>query len=337
MSGNTNPEPTVAPDTDNLDDFEALFSGKAKPEETVETVEDNTPEQETQLDDDPVATEDSEAEQEEDNSEVDKGDDDPVEDTKPEPKKKPTAKDRIEELNAKYREEERLRIRAEERLKILEEQAAKSQPSSDEDATKPELALPNPDATDANGDPVYPLGDMDPAFVRDFTRASIAIERQAIREEALAEQRAAVQAAEERELQANWNTKVEAALEDIPDIMERGQKLAVEFEGLDPEYGAFLGRTLMELDNGPQVIAYLADNPSEARAIVAGGAHKAALSLGRIDARVAPAPVKTEASKKVTQAPNPPPITTRGNSARLSINADTDNLDDFEKLWNSKK
>lgn len=338
MSGNTNPEPTVAPDTDNLDDFALLFEGKAKPTEEDAPVEDTSePDQDTQLDDDPVATE-GEVDEGEGEDDATTDDDDPVVEAKPEPKKKPTAKDRIEELNAKYREEERKRIEAEARLRLLEEQEAKRQQPSDNDADTPKtLELPNPNALDEDGLPKYPLGDMDPAYLRDFTKMSIAIEREAIRAEALAEQQAALQRQEEQALLANWNAKVEAAKEEIPDIQEKGVQLSQAFANLEPSYGEFLGRTLLELENGPQVIAYLADNPSEAEAIVAAGAHKAALTLGRLDARMAPHSKSDEPVRKVSSAPKPPTHVNRGAAPRLSIAPDTDNLDDFAKLWNSKK
>jgi hypothetical protein len=52
---------------------------------------------------------------------------------------------------------------------------------------------------------------------------------------------------------------------------EKAVELEDTFRDLDPSYGKYLATTIMSLDYGPHVLDYLADNPDEARNIVASG------------------------------------------------------------------
>lgn len=67
---------------------------------------------------------------------------------------------------------------------------------------------------------------------------------------------------------------------------------------------------LMDSDFGPQIAYALGKDPAKAREISAMTPHKAALTIGRMEAEMAPKP------KKISNAP--PPVTTVGSSSRSS-------------------
>jgi hypothetical protein len=81
-------------------------------------------------------------------------------------------------LTAKAREAER---REAELIRRLEQIEARKP----EENTKPEpkplreqlpAEAPNPDALDEDGEPIYPLGEFDPKYIRDLTKFTIAEE-----------------------------------------------------------------------------------------------------------------------------------------------------------------
>src|SRR3546814_4068418 len=61
--------------------------------------------------------------------------------------------------------------------------------------------------------------------------------------------------------------------------------LPISFAGIPQEYGEYLTATIMSLDNGPDVLYYLSENIAEAKRIVNLDGTKAAIALGRIDAK----------------------------------------------------
>ena len=139
------------------------------------------------------------------------------------------------------------------------------------------------------------------------------------------------------QLQAEWNDKLVPARERYPDFQEKGQNLVSAFEGIDPNYGEYLTTTLMNMEFGPDVLYYLANNMDEAHKIVQSGVAKATVALGRLEAKFAFAnEEKQKARPKVSQAPTPPPANRGSAVAKPSIEADTDNLDDFEREFFKK-
>lgn len=332
----------VAGDTDNLEDFsKAFFSGDTEAAETPDTETDDL----ANADDTPEA--DGDEPEDDGNDEdaeeaVEAGDPEP----EPEPKKgRKPAKERIEELVAKNHDLYR-------QLEAALEQVKASKSSGEEDETPAEkrgrehgermLAEvpdgPKPDDILDDGELKYPLGEFDPLFIRDLTRHTIAKETANAKAEAAAEAEAEEIAAAKAQLNTEWREKLEQATEEIPDLREKALGLDDTFRGIDPAYGEYLAATMMSLPNGAYILNYLAENVDEARRIVNSGATAATLTLGRLDAKFAgehdedPKPSKSVSTK----AKAPPPIN-KGSGRRLAVQADTDDLDAFEKAFFVKK
>lgn len=302
--------------TDDLDSFSNSFFGQketisedirpsvAAEEEQVEVVETE-----------PVAEQTNELEQEY---------------VEPTPKKK-TVQDRIDEL-VKQRED--VKREADARLETQKREfearlAALEKPPAIEQKTNE----PTPNDKKEDGTEKYPLGEFDPQYIRDLTRFTLEAER------VQANQKAEIQARERQmqeqrsQLQSSWNSKLQTATQEYPDLVEKGQTLINRFTNLEPTYSQYLTDTLMEMDHGPEVLYYLSSNPDEAIKIINSGAKKATLALGRIEARFAEvAAQKLAAKPKVTKAPTPPPVRARGtNGAFISVAPDTEDLNAFEQ------
>jgi hypothetical protein len=309
--------------SEDLDTFATDFFGqkqsKEKPDETNPGVEQG---------DEAQASEDAEAQN--DDAEQDDGEEAPQEEAE-KPKKK-SVQDRIDEL---VRQREEQKREADARIARLEQALEEVKKPAPVQVAQPQE--PTPDAVDADGEPVYPLGEFDPQYIRDLTRFTLKQEEARVQaERAEAEKTAAVQA-EHVALQTQWNEKLESATKDYPDLLEKGQTLLNGFTNLDEGYAGYLSTVIMSMDKGPDVLYYLANHPDEAATIVNSGAQKATLALGRIEARFlkdeqeAPRP-------KITKAPAPPTVRARGtNGAFVAVAPDTDNLEDFETAFFQKK
>lgn len=246
---------------------------------------------------------------------------------------KSRVQDRIDEV-VRQREELRRSTDAEIAHLRQELEAAKQRSLP---VSEPETAEPTPDDIDENGDPIYALGEFDPQFIRDLTHFTLNQERQRLQAEQAELQQQQEQAREQQTLQVQWNERVEVAAKEHPDFEEKGRELLMGFNSLEPTYAQYLSRVLMSMDNGPEVLYYLANHPEEAVAIVNSGAQKATLALGRIEARfdkvdsVAPQP-------KASKAPPPPPVRARGtNGAFVAVAPDTDDLEAFSTEFFAKR
>lgn len=342
-------------DMDNLDNFsETFFSGKPvatdDPDDKPQEDEKDIPENE----DDALATEEDtdapeDTSEDEDQSDEDDASDEPEEDDeeeeKPQKKGKKSFQERINELTAKAREAERRAERLEadyqRRLAELEKKATRDEDAkSDPKPLREQLSsgAPDPDAVDENGEPVYPLGEFDKAYIRDLTKFTIAEENAVAKAERdKAEKQRMVEAAQE-ELKSSWLSKVEEAEAELPDIRERLAEMDGAFADVDPDYGEFLAATIMACDNGPQMMYYLSQNIGEAQKIVASGPAAATLALGRLDARFAKSQKQENRNtKKQSDAPTPPAARTRGSGSRTSVAPDTGDLNAFEREFYKRK
>lgn len=322
--------PTVDVNTDNLDDFEALLSGKAEVAQEVTPDDDSveTVKEAEEVEVEPTGEDETDEPEAEDVPETDE----------PQPKKKPSAQERINELTAEKYAEKR---RAEEAIKAaydLERRLAALEAKGKE-APKQETATnvaPDPDDVDDKGNLKFPLGEFDPLYVSAladyrFEQKMSAFEQRHAEEAAKAQQEKAQQ-----EAAAAWQTKLQKSSEGIEDLIPTIQILDTEFGDLEPQFGTQLANTIMSMDYGPEVLYYLAHNIDEARKVVAAGPIGSTLALGKIEARIESALNKKATQPVRTQAPTPP-VTTRGNSGRLSIAPDTDDLDAFESLLYNRK
>lgn len=325
-----------------LDEFSNIFfnreAEKAEPE--AEEKEAEVPENE----DDPLATEEDEPEAEAEAEAEEESEDEPEAKEEPKPKKKSSLQTRIDELVAKAREAERenelLKLRLEAVEKAREEKPETKAEVPLRDQLPPEA--PNPDALNENGEPIYELGEFDPKYIRDLTRFTIEQETKKANEKAAEEAKARAIAEEQAKLQQTWADKVKAKVEEVPDFQEKAVQLTQAFSNLDPQYGDYLANTIMQLDNGPDVLYYLSQNIGEARDIVASGPFAATLAIGRLQAKLeakAEKPEREEPSntKKVSEAPEPPSTRVRGAGGKFTVSPDTDDLDAFEREFFGKR
>lgn len=325
MSDNTDGNVTVS--EDNLDAFSDEFFGSAKQEEVTEeaeVVEDTTEAEDTE------ETDVSEAENEDESEEEVEPDPEPV-------KTRKTAKDRIQELATQKNEEREARIAAEARLKALEEQLAKLD-KKEEKAAAPQNAAkdgaPDPDATDDAGELVYPLGEFDPKYIADLTKHLFRQEAEAAKAAAAKEAEAEKAKSEFDTLTANWETRLTETEVDLPDLRDKLATLDATFSDVEPEYGAYLAEAIMNMERGPEVLYYLADNIGEAQKIVASGPVAAIIALGRLEGIMSVPAEKRDEQKRVSKAPAPP-SSTKGTGVAKSV--DIEDLDAFEAEFFRRK
>lgn len=307
-------------DTDSLDTFASEFFGEnkaatpaAKPEvEQDKPATDAEGDTEAQKTDDAITDEDEAAAE----AEIAK-----------EPKKS-KVQERIDEL---VRQREDAKRAADQQIaamrKEFDDKLAALKPAQPVQRT----TEPQPDTENDDGSAKYPLGEFDPAYIRDLTRFTLEQERTQASIRATEERQVQEQHAAAAVLHQSWNEKMVSAKETYPDLTTRGQELLDGFNDLDPGYANYLATVLMSMDYGPDVLNYLANNRDEAVKIVNSGAQKATIALGRIEGKFVEAEAqKLVAKPKVSKAPPPPSASARGTGGGAqSIPADTDDLDAF--------
>jgi chemotaxis protein histidine kinase CheA len=320
--------------SNDLEAFENDFFGKTTPEPVVdEPTEEAEAEVEAEIEDDTLATvEDDEPTEPEAEEPEEETEDEPEEEVEPEPKKgKKTAKERIEELVAKNREAERREAELIRRLEALEAQKEVKAEKPLREALSDNA--PHPDAVDDDGEPIYPLGEFDPTYIRDLTKFTIAEETKLIEAEKAKKAEAARIEAEQKELSDAWGDKVAKAEEEYPDIRSAITDLADVFVDIEPGYGEYLATTIMSSDYGPELMYYLSQNIGEAQKIVASGPAAATLALGRLEARFEKPKTQEQKRNKVPSKAPAPPKNTRGNQGKFDASPDTDDLEAFEKVF----
>lgn len=324
-------ETPVGDVTDDLDTFSADFFGQKEatpPQASEEEAPDEAPTTDAPNEED---THDGDSDTPADEPDDEDEDED---ETPPEPvKKKSRAQERIEELNAKYRETERELNELKQRL----EQKENPVPVTQEQVVVNKA--PTPEDLNEDGTEKYPLGEFDPTYIRDLTRHTLQEEREAMKAQEQAEIAQQAIADQKTALQTEWQGKLGPAQERYPDFQEKGQELIAQFDGIDQNYGEYLTATIMSLDYGTDVLYYLANNPDEAKAIVASGPTKATVALGRIEAKFADADAEKQLARpKISKAPAPPAHVNKGSAvAKPTVAPDTDDLEAFSSEFFKKK
>lgn len=320
MSDTENTE--VLGDTDDLDAFSGSFFGQkpAVTETKVEVEQDDESTDKTEVVEDQVTDPNV----------------DPEAEYKEAPPKKKTVQDRIDEL-VKQREDAKRESAADmQKLRQEFEDYKKGATPADKTAAPAE---PQPTDLKEDGSPKYDLGEFDPQYIRDLTRHTLAEER--IRSDAVMAEQNRTRELQQAQatMQTSWNEKVETVTTQYPDFTEKGQELLRGFNDLPPDYAGYLSTVLMSMDKGPDVLYYLSNHPEEAVAIVNSGAQRATLALGRIEAKFLQTDEQKQATQtKVTKAPPPPPVRSRGtNGAFIAVAPDTDDLDAFSTAFFQKK
>ena len=313
------------PETTNSEEEESENTEVIDADESDEDTQETTDEEDDTLD-----TENEESEEDEE-----EGDNEPA----PKPKKKNRFQERIDEI-VKEREEARrelaeIRAELENLKKPSEEQKKDSKPEP-----TAEVSGPSPDDTNEDGSEKYPLGEFDPSYIRDLTRHVLKQEQMEREKEKEARQAEEAEQVALQKAQEEWSNKLAPAAERYPDFMEKGQELITDLESkISPEYSAYLSNVIMEMDYGPDVLYYLANNPDEAMSIVSSGAKKATGALYRLEAKFVDADLeKKTARPKVSKAPAPPSHMNKGSaSVKTKVPADTDDLSAFENEFFQKR
>lgn len=339
----TDNQTPVEPQETDLDAFSEEFFGQSTsgPEETnseaneeQEAEESDAPNEQDSDTDEPKGDEPDDSEAEDDDTD-DAGEEE--EEPAPQPKKKNRFQERIDELNGKYREEQRQREALEARLAALEGMPRQDTNPAPAQAVTEDNA-PRADDKNEDGTEKYPLGEFDPGFIKDLTRHTLAVEKAAMDAKAEQERQQSQANEAQQKLDAEWQEKLVDARERYPDFNEKGQSLVDSFGGLDEAYGEYLTTTIMSMDHGTDVLYHLANNPDEAKAIVALGARKATLALGALETKFADVEAQKQLARpKVSNAPAPPPRAKGSAPAKVRVEPDTDDLDAFEREFFNKR
>jgi len=85
---------------------------------------------------------------------------------------------------------------------------------------------------------------------------------------------------------------------------------------------------IIEAENGPDVVYYLAKNPEMAKKLAEMSDARQAVEIGRISAKLEGSEVKEEATKK-PKSNAPPPIDPVGGHARSEVNVDNESIEDY--------
>jgi hypothetical protein len=183
------------------------------------------------------------------------------------------------------------------------------------------------------------MGEFDKQYIADLTRYEFA----RLRAEEDEKNKLTAEEAKAKEahdsIVNDWNQRLNKAKEEkYPDFESKVESINTEFADLEPAYGDYLASTIMAMENGTDVLYYLANNVDEAKAIAKSGAVAATLALGRLEARLSTTPVETKPKTKTSNAPEPPPTFVKGGAAVKQPRVDTDDLDDFKDLlWPQRK
>lgn len=225
------------------------------------------------------------------------GEDDGVDaaEEEPQPRKGKTAKERIQELNAKAREKER----EAEYWRGVAEGRIKPQAEAEPEAA----AVPEPNAGPDPAD--FEYGESDPKYILARAKFEARQEYEEQRERESIEREIA-------ELETGWKSRVETAKETYPDFDEKVTARAERGEWPCPPLIA-LG--IKQSEVGDHVAYHLATNLEEATRIAALPDILQAREFGRLEGKFLNAPQAP--ARKVTKAPEPPTTLSRGTSGRF--------------------
>lgn len=198
----------------------------------------------------------------------------------------------------------RARAEAEARAKFAEEQLSKiQQPKS-------------PD-----GEPKLEQFDYDP---EKYAAAKAEFAKSQAAKEFESKQRDTVAKAEHQRLAADWEEKVEKALDKYDDFAEK-------VGSLDPANP--IAASIMEAENGEEIAYHLATHPKEARRIAELPMRSQIREIGKLEAKLAQKPVEPKAPSKA-----PAPITPLTGTAPTVTNepTETDDIRDWIRKRNKQ-
>jgi hypothetical protein len=169
----------------------------------------------------------------------------------------------------------------------------------------------------------YPLGHLDPDYIEDKL-------------DWLTEKKAADQADAVLQRQQEIDQQSEL-LEKVDTLASRGVELYDDFQESVVEAGMRgdwdLSQTTFEAahdaDNGVQILYELSQDKKEASRVAKLSPFQQLKYVADRDAEIS----KSKTPRRIPKAGDPPVNTARGANSRTQINPATDNLDDFEKAW----
>ncbi len=239
--------------------------------------------------------------------------------------KKPTAKERIQELNRQKRDLER-------RLKEVETQSTASQLARIEKLLTGEIKLPNGatsdnvldvGAPDPSDQTKYPLGALDDRFVKDLTRWEV---QQAVRADRQRQ-------AEDARMQAEQAAATEL-LRKADEVVQKGSQSYEDYQEVvwdagrrgDYDMDRPTFEALLEAEHGEHIAYALASDKAEA-------ARVARLTPAQQMAYVFKKNAEFEAKRKpkLPKAGSPPAYQARGASGKYEVDPTTDDLGAFKR------
>lgn len=228
------------------------------------------------------------------------------------------------ELRQQLAEERRKNAGFEQRLAAIENGGLRGGTSGDNSPTAQEKA---PDPNDAAK---YPLGVLDDAYQADAIDFRV---KQGIRE-ALDGERQAQKASAD-------NASAEARMAELrtkaDELADKGADLHEDFDEVVLEAGLrgdwLLTETTFtaaaDAEHGAQILYDLANDKTEAKRVAGLSAYQQLKYIQEKDAEIS----KTAKPRVKSNATPPPSAAPAGRSSSRTIRADTDNLQDFKKLW----
>lgn len=245
------------------------------------------------------------------------------------PRSKP-AHQRIGELTAARREAERRAEAAERELQALKGGKGGGDDGKSGAEADADLKEPKPDD--------FEFGEADPQYLLAMVRHDAAVERQAERREAQANEVKTQFREAMTGLNENWNAQAEKAVEKYPDFAETVLESAAAGEWL---CGPVMSICISESEVGADVAYHLATNPEEAARIDKMHPMQQAMAFGRLEAQFAGDSKGDEGKPKpkiATDAPTPPKHTARGGGGKFEVDDDTEDFGAFEaKVMKGKK
>lgn len=186
---------------------------------------------------------------------------------------------------------------------------------------------PEPDPTDTEK---YPLGHLDDRYIEDKLEW-LAEKKAAERADAV------LQRQQENERNAAVQREQQELLGKVDDLATRGSDIYEDFQESVVEAGMRGDWDLSqatfeaahEAENGAQILYELSQDKKEATRVARLSPYQQMKFVQERDAEIG----KGKTPRRIPRAGEPPKNTARGANSRTQINPATDNLDDFEKAW----
>ena len=248
--------------------------------------------------------------------ETEASDEEATEDEQPKKGGKPDKDQQINRLKREKAEEKARAAALEDRLKALEERLTPA-PKAD---TQPADTAPNPHDFEK-----YPLGTLDPGYLKDVTDYAI---EQKMAERATAD----LHRRQEEDRQTSVLTTVDKFVTsgEAIDAQYREKVVETAFRG-DWALSEETFEAAKEADNGARILYDLSQNPEEALRVANLSPIKQAMYVAKKDAEIGAAPK----ARTAPQAGEPPKHLTRGANSRVKDNPATDDLDDFGRQFDA--